>query len=100
MCCYYLLSPLISLIAELENYRRQAALNGDESKFDEADTLMAIVAAWFTHLEVKWNKHAIKKRSRNEVVNFQTLLTFLEDEAAASRALTLHIGIKIIFLGI
>ena len=76
-------NALISLIAELENYRRQAALNGDENKFDEADTIMAIVAARLTNLEIKWSKYALKKRNHNEIVNFQALITFIEDEAAA-----------------
>ena len=59
-------NALISLIAELEDYRRQAILNGDEAKFDEAENLMAIVAARLACLEVKWSKHAIKKRNRGK----------------------------------
>ena len=76
-------NALISLIAELEDYRRQAALNGDEGRFDEADSLMAIVASRLTCFELKWSKHALKQRNKGEIVNFQTLLTFIEDEAAA-----------------
>ena len=52
---------LIGLVAELENYRRQATLNDDQGKFDEPEVLMAIVAARLTCLEVKWSKYALKK---------------------------------------
>ena len=76
-------NALIGLVAELEDHRRQAALNHDEDRFDEAETLMAIVAARLTCLEVKWSKHALKKRNRNEEINFGTLIAFIEDEAAA-----------------
>ena len=74
---------LVGLVAELENFRRQAALNGDEAKFDEPETIMAIIAARLTCLEAKWSKHAIKKRNRGEEVKFTTLIAFIEDEAAA-----------------
>ena len=70
---------MISLVTELEDFRRQATLHGDEDKFDDPETIMAIVAAHLTCLEVKWSKLAIKKRSRQEIVNFQTLITFIED---------------------
>ena len=76
-------NALISLVAELEDHRRQAALNHDEDKFDDAETLMAIVAARLNCLEAKWSKYALKKRSKNEEVNFKTLIIFIEDEAAA-----------------
>ena len=74
---------LIGLVAELENYRRQATLNDDQGKFDEPEVLMAIVAARLTCLEVKWSKYALKKRGKDEEVTFESLITFIEDEAAA-----------------
>ena len=70
-------------MAELENYRRQATLNDDQGKFDEPEVLMAIVAARLTCLEVKWSKYALKKRGKDEEVTFESLITFIEDEAAA-----------------
>ena len=71
------------MVAELEEYRRQATLNEDQDKFDEAETLMAIVAARLSCLELKWSKFALKRRARKEIVNFRTLITFIEDEASA-----------------
>ena len=74
---------LIGLVAELEDYRRQATLNDDQDKFDEAESLMAIVAARLACFEIKWSKYALKKRVKRETVNFRTLITFIEDEASA-----------------
>ena len=74
---------LIGLVAELEDYRRQATLNGNESKFDDAETLMAIVVARLTCFEEKWGCHALKKRHKGEAVDFNTLIGFIEDEASA-----------------
>ena len=76
-------SGLIGLITELEDYRRQATLHGDECKFDDPETLMAIVAARLNGLELKWSKFAIRRRSRKETVNFNTLITFIKDEATS-----------------
>ena len=70
-------------MAELEDYRRQATLNDDQDKFDEAESLMAIVAARLACFEIKWSKYALKKRVKRETVNFRTLITFIEDEASA-----------------
>ena len=70
---------LIALVADLEDYRHQAALHGDAYKFDELETLMAIVAARMTWLEVKWSKFAIKKISRDEVINFQKQVNIISD---------------------
>ena len=74
---------LIGLVAEIEDHRRQAALNGDEGKFDEAETLMAIVVSRLTCFEEKWGRYALKRRNKGKVVKFATLVEFIEDEAAA-----------------
>ena len=50
----------IGLVAELEDFRRQVALNQDGHKFDETETIMAIVATRLTCLKEKWRKFAFK----------------------------------------
>ena len=76
-------NALIGLIAELEDYKRQAAINGDDGKFNEAEVLMAIVAARLTSLEDKWSRFTLKRRNKGDIVDFNALIGFIEDEAAA-----------------
>ena len=76
-------TSLIELVAELEEFRRQARLYGDASEFDKPDFILRVVAARATCLEERWGKHALRRRTRGEVVDFNMFLKLIEEEATA-----------------